>query len=223
MENSIQDLLLTDYLDGKISKQELVERFPDLKEDAELLELSVQALNSLTLLEPGLNTLTRTHEHRIPIVRRNYRYATASIFLVAIAALFFFLTREGKNIHHFSAQVKVSRTDEKITVLWKILQPGGGPGNYQQLLQLATTEKNSAVRYLALEKLVQQPVYLSEAELKNKISSEPIFTNQTVWLELWAKLYPSSEQEMIQWLNGDQVNPTVKKYGLSLLESTAKL
>jgi hypothetical protein len=223
MENNVKDLMLADYLDGKIARQQLLGQFPDAEEELELLDLSIQALSSLPLLKTNKQTNTPTSLPLINLKKKKYWYAAASVILITITAAFFFLSHKKDNIN-FSAHLESNQTEEKLIALAEILQSATSADKYQQqLLQLSTKDRNSNIRYMALEKLVQLPVHLSDAELTDYINAEQIFTNQTVWLELWIKIHPTANSTLLQWLNKEDINPAVKNYGVSLLKATVKL
>src|SRR5258705_4072770 len=219
MEDNAKDLMLADYLDGKITRQQVLRQFPDVVEELELLDLSIQALGSLPLLRTNKRINMPASISAIKLKQKKYWYAAASVMLIAVTTVFFFLGHKKDNTN-FSAHLESNQTEEKLIALVEILQSATDADKYQyQLLQLSTKDKNSNIRYMALEKLVQLPVHLSDAELTNFINAEQIFTNQTVWLELWIKIHPTANSELLQWLNKEDINPTVKNYGVSLLKS----
>ena len=223
MNTNERDLLLVDYLDKKVTRQELLNKFPDLVVELDLINLSTNALNSL----PEVNT---SKQMEIPVTgavikfnRRKYWYAAATVILIAGAAFLFVFRNELGN-NKFSMLLSSNKTDEKIKALWSVFQPKSQSKSYEgKLLLLATKDNNSNIRYMALEELGEITEQLSEPELINYISNEQIFTNQTAWLELWVKLHPHPGDELQRWLNMEGINPTVKSYGLSLIKSTTKL
>jgi hypothetical protein len=223
MNTNERDLLLVDYLDKKVTRQELLNKFPDLAMELDLINLTINALNSLPEVNTGKQMEIPVTGTVIKFNRRKYWYAAATVILIAGAA-FLFVFRNGNENYKLSMLLSSNKTDEKIKALWSVFQLKSQSKSYQKkLLLLATKDNNSNIRYMALEELGEITEPLSEPELINYISQEQIFTNQTAWLELWVKLHPQPGNELQTWLNKEGINPTVKNYGLRLIKSNAKL
>jgi hypothetical protein len=222
MNTNEQDLILADFIDNKITLKELLEKFPELAEESELLNRSIYAMNSL----PDINTnklieLPETAT-KIKINRKIIWYAAASILFIAVLTIFLFHNQGTE--HTLTSQLNSIKTEEKIKVLWATLQQKSvSKSTKEKILLLASTDKNSSIRYLALENLIESGFQLSEKDIIFNISKEQTYTNQTAWMELWIKLYPQGTNEFLKWLETEGINPIVKSYGMSLIKSTAKL
>lgn len=207
-----KDLLLADFMEGKITEDELRTLYPDLTADIELIKLSMGALEKLP--QVSSQAVIDIIPKRRSRVIRNYWLAAACLTL--IVGIGWLVSNDHKKLQWTDS----TSTDQQIVALWgEWNNVDKSEAKQRQLLEIATGNHNSNVRYLALEHFMQQPLALSQADLTKYLGNEKNLTNQIMWLELWIKLYHENDDEFKQWLDQEDINPLVKAYGEELIKN----
>ena len=207
-----KDILLADYLDGKISESELLSKHPELSTDIEMIKSSQSALEKLEMIKPQKEFDIKSANSFNKFSPRIW-YAAASIILI-IGLSLIFQDFNIKKTDYFDENLSARGIDEKLMGLWSIWESDDiDNNNREKLLDLARNNDNSNVRYLALQKLIDQSIKLEEEELYRFLNDETNFNNQTAWIDLWQKQSRGKSEMLMSWLEKDYVNPIVREYG----------
>lgn len=220
MKLTEKDILLSNYLAHKITEAELLARHPEWKEDIEMIKLSIQALDNMEFVQPKSTVRISAPK---PIVNRMgkkrwYVAAGVTIFLLVGMSLFIMDFKSSKKIE--SGGVEIGKTDEKIVGLWKLWQKKKTSNSDKaRLISLAVNDRNSTVRYIALQQLSEQNLFLEEKELYQYLEGERNFNNQVAWIELWVKIHHTKSKRLQQWLKKEDIHPQVRAYGEQIVKN----
>ena len=220
MKLTEKDILLSNYLAHKITEAELLARHPEWKEDIEMIKLSIQALDNMEFVQPKSTVRISAPK---PIVNRMgkkrwYVAAGVTIFLLVGMSLFIMDFKSSKKIE--SGGVEIGNTDEKIVGLWKLWQKKKTSNSDKaRLISLAVNDRNSTVRYIALQQLSEQSLFLEEKELYQYLEGERNFNNQVAWIELWVKIHHTKSKRLQQWLKKEDIHPQVRAYGEQIVKN----
>lgn len=221
MKITDKDLLLADYMDGTISEADLLALYPELREDIEMINLSKNALSNLELESPTSKVDMPLEQYSKVFFRKQTWVAAALmiLFITVALSLHKFYQNKSESIE-FAEIFKNEKTDIKILALWSMWQENSiSEQHRKQLLDVALNDKNSNVRYMALQKLSEQPLALSQPDLYQYIEREESLNNQTAWIELWVQIHNTKSDLLEQWLNQEKINPFIKEYGVGIINN----
>lgn len=210
MKINKKDILLADFMEGNISKADLLAKYPELREEIELIKLSINALEKLEPAEPEKTININSNISLLVRIPKTAWYAAAAILIVVSLSLF--ITGNDSINTTVNNYIISEKTEVKIIDLWRFERIERIDQKQQELLlNLALYDQNSNIRYMALQKLIDQPLFLQEIKLYQFASNENNATNQTAWIDLWIKLHADTKG-LKKWLNKSDLDPLVKTY-----------
>lgn len=220
MKLTEKDILLSDYLEHKITEAELLARHPEWREDIEMIKLSIHALDSMEFVQPKSSVSIVPAKAIVNRLGRRWWYVAAGVAISLFVGLSLF-TKDFKSSKELgSGGVEVEKADEKIVALWNLWQKEKTSNRDKaRLISLAVNDQNSAVRYIALQQLSEQGLFLEENELYQYLEGERNFNNQVAWIELWVKIHHTRSKRLQEWLSKENINPQVKAYGEQIVEN----
>ncbi|MEM7103694.1 MAG: hypothetical protein AAF502_11220 [Bacteroidota bacterium] len=213
-----KDSLLADYLEGLISEEALIGLYPDLQSELKDIKRAQSALAQLESPDQEKGVIIDFPPPTTSVKNTLFIKLAASIlFLVSLVLLIQHLGNPNQNL--ISLDLEKASTEEKLQAIIEIMSSDiSGKEDITQLIGLAVNDDNSNIRYLALQKLADNPPQLTETTILNSLEKEQIINNQIAWIELWVILNKKDPKTIQNWLDQPERHPLVKSHGEQIIK-----